>query len=62
VFINRELRRIFVKRNEVTGELRKTHNEKLNFTGDKIEKNGMGVACSAYEGGEKRVHGFGGET
>ena len=30
--------------------------------GDKIEKNKMGGACSAYGGGESRVQGFGGET
>jgi hypothetical protein len=29
--------------------------------GDKIEKNDMGGACSAYGGGEKRVQVFGGE-
>jgi hypothetical protein len=30
--------------------------------GDKIYNNEMGVACNAYEGGERRVPGFGGET
>jgi hypothetical protein len=30
--------------------------------GDKIEKNEVGGACSAYGGGERRVQGFGGET
>jgi hypothetical protein len=38
----------------------------LNYThycaGDKIEKNEMGGACSAYGGGERRVQGFGGKT
>jgi hypothetical protein len=29
---------------------------------DKIEKNAMGRACSAYVGGERRTQGFGGET
>jgi len=29
---------------------------------DKIEKNEMGGACSAYGGGERHVQGFGGET
>jgi len=29
---------------------------------DKIEKNEMGAACSAYEGEERLVHGFGVET
>jgi len=30
--------------------------------GDKIEKNEMGGACSAYGGEEKPKQGFGGET
>ena len=30
--------------------------------GDKIEKNGMGGACSAYGGEESCIRGFGGET
>jgi hypothetical protein len=49
------LRRIFgPRRDEVTGEWRKLHNEELNdlFTqycsGDKIENNEMGRACSTY--------------
>ena len=52
VFENRVLRRIFgPKREEVTGEWRKLHNEELN-----------NLYCSAY-GGEKRgIQGFGGET
>jgi len=61
VFENRVLRRIFgPKRDEVTGEWRKLRNEELNdlywspniFSGDQIEKNEMGWACSAY--GERR--------
>jgi hypothetical protein len=32
------------------------------ITGYKIEKNEMGGSCSAYGGGERRVHGFDGET
>ena len=32
------------------------------FMGYKIENNGMGEACSAYGGEERRIHGFGGET
>ena len=31
-------------------------------SGDKIEKNEMGRACSAYGGEERRIQGFGGET
>jgi len=49
------LRRIFgPKRDEMRGEWRKLHNEKLNelltqyCSGDKIEKIEMGGACSAY--------------
>jgi hypothetical protein len=40
------------------------HNVPLNkqFSGDKIEKNEIGGACSAYGGEERRVQSFGGET
>jgi len=31
-------------------------------SGDKIEKNEMGGACSAYREEERRIQGFGGET
>jgi hypothetical protein len=31
-------------------------------SGDKIEKNETGGACSGYGGGERRMQGFGGET
>ena len=31
-------------------------------SGDKIEKNEMGGACSAYGGEERCIRGFGGET
>ena len=70
MFENRVFRRIFgPKRDEVTGEWRKLHNEELNnllltqyCAGDKIKKNEMGGACSAYGGGERCVQGFGGET
>ena len=51
VFENRVLRGIFVpKRNEVTEEWRKLHNEELTqyFSGYQIENNGMGGACSMY--------------
>jgi hypothetical protein len=55
VFENRVLRRIFGrKRDEVTREWRKLHNEELikYCSGDKIEKNEMGGACSKYGGEE----------
>ena len=51
------LRRIFgPRRDEVTREWRRLHNERLNdpvlltqyCAGDKIEKNEMGWACGAY--------------
>ena len=57
VFENMVLRRIFgPRRDEVTGEWRRLHNEELNdlysspniVPGDKIEKNEMGWACGAY--------------
>ena len=49
-------------------EWRKLHNEELNdlltqyASGDKIEKNEMGGACSTYEGEERCIQDFGGET
>jgi hypothetical protein len=54
---NRVLRRIFgSRRDEVTGEWRKLYNNELNdvycsqkyYSGDKVEKNGLGGACSTY--------------
>jgi hypothetical protein len=70
VFENRILRRIFgTKRDWVTREWRKLHNEELNdlhcssnIVRVIIEKNEMGGACSAYGGEERRIQGFGGET
>jgi hypothetical protein len=32
------------------------------LSGDKIEKNKMDGACSAYGGEDRRIQGFGGET
>ena len=61
---NRVLRRIFgQKRDEVTREWRKLHNEELNdlyphLMGDKIEKNEMGGSCSAYGEKERRIQGL----
>ena len=60
VFENRVLRKVFgPKRDEVTGEWRKLHNEDLNdlyslpniVRGGKIETNEMGRACGTYGGG-----------
>ena len=69
MFENRVLRRVFgPKRDEVTGEWRKLHNEELSVlltqycVGGKIEKNEMGGACGAYAGGESCAQGSGGET
>jgi len=60
MFKKRVLRGIFgPKREEVTGEWRKLHNEKLNdlyllltqyFSGDKIKNNKVDGACSMYGG------------
>jgi len=70
VFENRVLRRVFgSKRDEVTGEWRKLHNEEqgsLPLTqycaGGKIEKNEMGGAFVAYGGGERCAQVSSGET
>ena len=72
VFENRLLRRLFrPKRFEETGEWGKLHNEELNDLYSSpnivrvIKSRRMrcgGGACSAYEGGEMRVQGFGWET
>ena len=70
VFENRVLRRVFgPKRDEVTGEWRKLHNEELSdlllteYCADgKIEKNEMGGACGTYGGRERGAQGSGGET
>ena len=71
MFENGVLRRVFgPMRDEVTGEWRKLHNDKLSdlyfFTqysaGGKIEKNEMGGACGAYGGEESCAQCSGGET
>jgi len=67
MFENRVLSRIFgPKRDEVTGEWRRLHNEELYdlysltkyYLGDKIEKNGMGGAYSTYGGHQRCVQGL----
>jgi len=66
----RVLRRVFgPKRDEVTGECRKLHNEELNdvYSSPNIvrvinsRRMRWGGACSAYGGEERRVQGFGAE-
>jgi hypothetical protein len=71
VFENRVLRRIFgPKRDEVTGELRKLHNEELHNLHSspdiirkiKLRRMRGGGACGTHGRGEESVQGFGGKT
>jgi hypothetical protein len=70
VFENRVLGKISrPKRDEVTGEWRRLHNEELqdlysspNYSGDQIKNNQMSRACGTYRGQERCLQGFGGET
>ena len=69
VFENMVLRRIFgPRRDEVTGEWRKQHNELNdlyslpNISRVIKSRRKMEGICSAYGGGERRIHGFGGEV
>jgi hypothetical protein len=69
VFENRVLRRIFgPKRDEVTGEWRKMHNEELHnlySSADiirQVKANEVGGACGMRGRGEKSVQGFGGKA
>jgi hypothetical protein len=70
VFENRVLRRIFVtRRDEVTGERKKLHNEELNdlyclpdIWMIRSRKNEMGGARGTYGRQERYVQGFGRET
>jgi hypothetical protein len=62
------LRRVFgPRRDEVTGEWRKLHNEELNELYSlpnivRVVKSRMGRACGTYGRGERGVQGVGGET
>ena len=71
MFENRVLRRVFgPKRDEVTGEWRKLHNEELSDLYSlanivpvvKSRRMRLGGACSAYGGAERGVQVSGGET
>jgi hypothetical protein len=69
VFENRVLRRIFgPKRDEVTGEWRKLHNEELHNLYSspdiirQVKANEVGGACGTHWGGEKSVQDFGGKA
>jgi hypothetical protein len=72
VFENKVLRRIFgPKRDEVTGEWRRLHNEELYalysspdifFSGYHVKKAEMGRTCGTYGGEERCIQGFSGET
>jgi hypothetical protein len=56
VFENRVLRKIFgPKRDEVTGEWRKLHNEELCDLYSSPREDEMGVSYSTYGGEEERV-------
>jgi hypothetical protein len=69
VFENRVLRRIFgPKRDEVTGEWRKLHNEEIHNLYSspdiigQVKANEVGGACGTHGRGEKSVQGFGGKA
>jgi hypothetical protein len=66
VFENRVLRRIFGrKRDEVTGEWRKLHNEELHIlysSPNIIRQNEVGEACGTRGRGEKIVQSFDGKA
>ena len=66
-FENRVLRIFGPKRDEVTGEWRKLHNEELNDLYSPnivrvIKNSDVGWACSTCCGEERCLKGFGGET
>jgi len=68
---NRVMRRIFeLKRDEVTGEWRKLHNEELRnlysspniIKQIKINENEVGRTCGTHGRGEESLQGFGGKA
>jgi hypothetical protein len=70
VFENIVLRKIFgPKEDDVTGSWRMLHSENLNYetltkyySGDQVNKNKIGVACSKRGRQERCIQDFGGET
>jgi hypothetical protein len=73
VFENRVLRIFGPKRDEVTGEWRKLHNEELHNLysspdiirqgkASQVKANEVGGACGTRGRGEKSVQGFGGKA
>jgi hypothetical protein len=72
VFENRVLRRIIgPKREEVTGEWRKLHNENFIICthpqislgkSSQVKANEVGAACGTHGRGEKSLQGFGGKA
>jgi hypothetical protein len=63
VFENRVLRRIFrPKRDEVTEDMRRLHNDELYHSGDHIEKNEMDGVCSMQGRHERNIQVFCEET
>jgi hypothetical protein len=69
VFENRVLRRVFgPKRDEVTAEWRKLHNEELHNLYSspdiirQVKANEVGGACGTHGRGEKCVQGLGGKA
>jgi hypothetical protein len=66
VFENRVLRRIFgPRRDEVTEEWRKLHNEELHnlySSPSQVKANEVGRACGTHVRREKSVRGFGGKA
>jgi hypothetical protein len=69
VFENRVLRRTFgPKRDEVTGEWRKLHNEEIHNLYSsldiirQVKANEVGRECGTHGKGEKSVQGFGGKA